>query len=329
MKRMVAAVLLALAGMGFLFPAGLSAEFHPSDYFTKTIRCEGGLRIEPNVRAYEDRSLTPWRYRFEGVLSEAPDTDMSLRVTVYEKNTVGDRLASCESFVQPIGPGEIGGAFMCELIPQRQPPAGFAYTVQWAEEEVLALEASATGSSAAVAERSGSAAGGTGNPLEEDRLELTYVTGQAVDVFDGDTMLIRADKGNSTFTCRLYGIDTPEKPDAEKGWGGQPLAFEAESMLLGLVFGRALRIGLTGEQSYGREICVVELTDTAAGGASVNLVMIEQGFAWAYRHYLKIPYLAPFIQAEARAREARLGLWRGGALPEAPWDYRRRMRGDH
>lgn len=52
--------------------------------------------------------------------------------------------------------------------------------------------------------------------------------------------------------------------------------------------------------------------------------MVRDGYAWAYREYLHVPYASEYIDAESEARSKRLGLWQQ-SNPEAPWEFRRRL----
>ncbi len=51
--------------------------------------------------------------------------------------------------------------------------------------------------------------------------------------------------------------------------------------------------------------------------------MIETGYAWAYRKYLKRPYASEYIDAENQARKNRLGLWQQ-YNPVPPWEFRKK-----
>jgi len=53
----------------------------------------------------------------------------------------------------------------------------------------------------------------------------------------------------------------------------------------------------------------------------MNLEMINRGAAWAYKKYLKPPYVSEYIQAESEARDKGLGLWQQNN-PESPWEFR-------
>jgi endonuclease YncB( thermonuclease family) len=42
---------------------------------------------------------------------------------------------------------------------------------------------------------------------------------------------------------------------------------------------------------------------------NINLEMVKEGYAWAYKEYLARPYASEFIGAENDARSKQLGLW--------------------
>ena len=117
------------------------------------------------------------------------------------------------------------------------------------------------------------------------------------------------------FTCRLYGIDAPEIPHRKKP--GQPYGFEAKEELKSLVYRQKVKVTLTGEKTYRREVCIVK-----KGGMNVNLEMVKRGYAWAYRRYLKGPYASEYLEAEKVARASQLGLWEQ-KNPQPPWESRK------
>ena len=59
-----------------------------------------------------------------------------------------------------------------------------------------------------------------------------------------------------------------------------------------------------------------------AQGQNVNLIMVQQGMAWAYRQYL---HDVAYLQAEQTARENRRGLWRDHS-PVEPHLWRQQRR---
>jgi len=135
-------------------------------------------------------------------------------------------------------------------------------------------------------------------------------------VKDGDTVVIAPDGGGAFYTCRLYGIDAPETP--KRGKPGQPYGEEATKYLKRLVLGQSVEVTKTGEKTYNREVCIL-----TKDGVNINLEMVRQGYAWAYRRYLRRPYASEYIEAEEEARAHRLGIWKQ-ANPQPPWEFRRR-----
>lgn len=60
--------------------------------------------------------------------------------------------------------------------------------------------------------------------------------GKVMQVKDGDTVVIAPVEGGQFFTCRLYGIDTPEIPHGKKP--GQPYGEDAMKELKHLILGQ-------------------------------------------------------------------------------------------
>jgi len=54
----------------------------------------------------------------------------------------------------------------------------------------------------------------------------------------------------------------------------------------------------------------------------IGLLMVKEGYAWAYRKYLGPAYLKKYIEAETYARNKKLGIWKNGMAIE-PWIYRK------
>lgn len=127
------------------------------------------------------------------------------------------------------------------------------------------------------------------------------LSGKVMQVKDGDTVVISPEEGGQFFTCRLYGIDTPEIAHGHKP--GQSYGEEAEKELKSLILGQNVQVETTGAKTYNREVCIIR-----KDGKNVNLEMVKRGMAWAYRQYLKRPYASDYIDAEKSSRAKRLGL---------------------
>jgi endonuclease YncB( thermonuclease family) len=142
-------------------------------------------------------------------------------------------------------------------------------------------------------------------------VQQPVLVGRVVHVYDGDTIKVQLDSG--PIIVRLHSIDTPEHD--------QPWGKEATAALARRVQGHQVSIGVVTQDSYERLVADVLVADE-----SINAWMVQQGSAWAYRHFLED---ARFCIWEAEARSARRGLW--GKPPDswrAPWQWRAAERGE-
>jgi len=129
-------------------------------------------------------------------------------------------------------------------------------------------------------------------------------SGRVVGVADGDTITVLA--GVESRRVRLAGIDAPEK--------GQPFSQRVRQATRQLVFGKAVRVLVRGQDRYGRTLGEVLLPD----GTNLNERLVEEGWAWHYTSYSKVRRLA---ELEAEARRSRRGLW-VDPRPVPPWEFR-------
>ena len=139
---------------------------------------------------------------------------------------------------------------------------------------------------------------------------------QVTRVHDGDTLKVRGDSGE--FTIRLVGIDAPEK-SKKKREPGQPFSQKATEYLAGLVLNQSVDVKECGVDRYGRILGIVVLE-----GTDINQEMLKMGFAEAYRGKpVKGFDLAPYLDAEREAREAKKGMWVQGIEYVSPRDWRK------
>ena len=117
-------------------------------------------------------------------------------------------------------------------------------------------------------------------------------TCRVVKISDGDTLTCLT-KGNKSIKVRLAEIDAPEKSQA---------------------FGQNVRLARKGKDRYQRTLAVVYYQKQ-----NINLEMVKQGMAWAYKQYSHDPI---YLQAQENAQAKGIGLWADNN-PIEPSQWRR------
>jgi len=131
-------------------------------------------------------------------------------------------------------------------------------------------------------------------------------------VGDGDTIRITDRKG-AKVTIRLACIDAPETSQGMSGkWSTRTLKE--------MIQGRSIFIKPQVKDRYGRTVGEVYV-----GSTNVNLQMVREGAAFAYRKYLKQCDQDAYLNAESAATRNRKGVW-GPYWTQLPWEYRRSRR---
>lgn len=123
----------------------------------------------------------------------------------------------------------------------------------------------------------------------------TTVQGRIYNVVHGDTLILITE--GIRLACRLALIDAPEKR--------QPLHAEAKKALMEKTSGKNLLFDVI-HLEMDKNIAIVILRD---GERNVNLEMVQDGWAEAYKEYLREPYTDTFLQAEADAKKREAGIW--------------------
>lgn len=142
-----------------------------------------------------------------------------------------------------------------------------------------------------------------------------YLAATLMRVVDGDTIQVRLDSG--PIRIRLYGIDAPET--------GQPLGSAARKLLRSELEGEPLEIEpIEQRDTYGRMVAKVLVR-----GDDISARMVESGYAWAYRKYLRHRTDDErYCRLEAEARAAGRGVWTGAPRDwRPPWDSPNRRHG--
>lgn len=129
-----------------------------------------------------------------------------------------------------------------------------------------------------------------------------------VGISDGDTITVRCGDQPQQ-RVRMMEIDAPEKAQAY----GQ----KAKQALSALIYDKQIEVVSSGSDRYQRTLAHLKLD-----GVDINRIMVQQGFAWCYRQYLKD---SGCLDDERAAKERQVGLWTD-ANPTPPWEWRRAKR---
>lgn len=131
-------------------------------------------------------------------------------------------------------------------------------------------------------------------------------------VYDGDSFAIQK-QGEKLWTqVRMLGIDAPEK--------GQNFATEAREYLKAQILGKIVTIEGSIIDFHKREV-----VEVSVDGRDINLEMIQTGWAWHNRPFIKdqtTQQRQMFSKAEVAARTEKRGLWSDTVTPKEPWAYR-------
>jgi endonuclease YncB( thermonuclease family) len=129
---------------------------------------------------------------------------------------------------------------------------------------------------------------------------------------DGDTIRVR--QAGKALTVRLACIDAPESAQT-------PYGLEARTYLQQrLPIGREVSLNIKTTDRYGRSVAEV------FSGVNINLAMVEDGQAFAYRQFLSGCNAKEYLDAEYRASRRRYGVWQVEGGITRPWDFRRGRR---
>jgi endonuclease YncB( thermonuclease family) len=129
---------------------------------------------------------------------------------------------------------------------------------------------------------------------------------------DGDTIRVRQD--GKAITVRLACIDAPET--AQSPYGQQSRRYLQQR----LPVGSTVRLDEKTTDRYGRLVAEV------FSGININLAMVEDGQAFAYRQFLSDCNAREYLDAEYRANRRRYGVWQVEGGITRPWEFRKSRR---
>ena len=138
------------------------------------------------------------------------------------------------------------------------------------------------------------------------------VKATVLSIGDGDTIRVR--QAGKALTVRLACIDAPET--AQGPYGQQARNYLQQR----LPVGREVSLEVKTTDRYGRSVAEV------ISEININLVLVEDGQAFAYRQYLSGCNAKEYLDAEYRASRRRYGVWQVEDGITRPWDFRRGRR---
>lgn len=134
---------------------------------------------------------------------------------------------------------------------------------------------------------------------------LTDVNCYVVKISDGDTATC-LDANKKQIKIRFAEIDAPESK--------QEFGTVAKQALSNKIFNKNIDLKIYETDRYGRSLAEVYLD-----GENINQYMVKNGYAWAYKEYLKDKQYLEYQQA---AQNKKIGLW-SHKNPVYPQDFRR------
>ena len=148
--------------------------------------------------------------------------------------------------------------------------------------------------------------------VSQDCLAWT-VTGDVVDVYDGDTIYIEDAVNGYLHLVKLSAIDAPEL--------AQQHGKISRQYLYDMVVGKKATA-----DCYRTIRARVEICSVIVNGKDIGLVQLETGMAWRKRRYVEGQHVKKryaYEKAEAKAIEEKAGIWsQNNPLP--PWKWRER-----
>jgi endonuclease YncB( thermonuclease family) len=130
---------------------------------------------------------------------------------------------------------------------------------------------------------------------------------------DGDTLRVK--QGCRTITERLACVDAPEMAQRPHGQTAR------DYLRMRLPIGSPVHLDVKSTDRYGRTMAEV------IGEININLALVEEGQAFAYRQCLSGCDAKEYLEAEFRASRRRHGVWQAPGGITSPWDFRRSPRG--
>jgi micrococcal nuclease len=162
---------------------------------------------------------------------------------------------------------------------------------------------------------------------EPKKAPTNTLEGLVVGLAEGDQITVNS--FGTEIKVRLYGIAAPQtaKVDKFSGWSkaGQPYAEEAFRALSIKVLHQQVKVDIRRTLVFKDDTKQLALAVVYLDGRNINLEMVTDGWAWAYRKLADKSDFNEYLAAEKKARAKRHGLWNQG-IPQPPWEFMPQLR---
>lgn len=152
---------------------------------------------------------------------------------------------------------------------------------------------------------------------------INILEGLVVGVSEGDRLTVNS-YGNE-IPVRLYGVAAPQTAKIDKftGWNkpGQPYAEDAFRALSLKVLHQRVKVEVRSTIVSPTEPHQIAVAVIFLDGRNINLEMVSDGWAWAYKRLLNKVDYHRYSGTERLARARKNGLWMQ-ENPQPPWDFK-------
>lgn len=157
---------------------------------------------------------------------------------------------------------------------------------------------------------------------QPEKARKSTLEGLVVGLSEGDQITVNS--FGTEIKVRLYGIAAPQTAKVDKFTGrseaGQPYAEEAFRALAVKILHQQVKVEIHRTLVFKNLSKQVALAVVYLDGRNINLEMVADGWAWAYRRLVSKADLPEYLTAEKNARTKRNGLWNQG-IPQPPWEF--------
>ena len=164
-------------------------------------------------------------------------------------------------------------------------------------------------------------------PAKAAPAPINTLEGLVVGVTEGDRITVNS--FGTEIHVRLYGLAAPQTAKIDKftGWykAGQPYAEDAFRALSIKVLHQKVKVEIRQSVLFKNDPKPLAVAIVYLDGRNINLEMLSDGWAWAFKRFIEKGDLAHYLAVEKQARSKKHGLWLQDN-PQPPWDFKPKVR---